>query len=82
MIVAVICLIAVMIGSFVFVYNNAIDGAKAETEREKTKAFAEGYKMGRDDGFREGASRKLTPNLIREYLGLPTINKEANDDNL
>lgn len=80
MIVRVICLIVIIIGNMALVYIRARIDAKDEIKKEKTKAFYEGYKRGHTDGFYEGVSSKITPNLIREYLGLPPINKEADNE--
>lgn len=44
------------------------------------KAYLEGYEAGKRDGFRNAVERKVTPNMLREYLGLPKIEtQEANN---
>lgn len=45
-------------------------------EKEKTKAFVEGYKKGVSAGKQEMLFNTVTPNYIREVFGFPPLGKE------
>lgn len=50
---------------------------------EINKAFLDGYEAGKRDGYYEALKEKVTPNMLRQYLGLESINneKEKKDEN-
>jgi flagellar biosynthesis/type III secretory pathway protein FliH len=47
-----------------------------EYNQAVNRAFLEGYEQGKRDGRREAIGEKVTPNMLREFLGLPKIEKE------
>lgn len=47
---------------------------RSEYERHISKAFALGYAHGYAEGRKDAIWSRLTPNMIREAIGLPPIN--------
>jgi hypothetical protein len=49
---------------------------KAEKNAEINKVFLEGYLKGIEEGRRQIIQSKITPNMLREYLGLEPLKKK------
>lgn len=45
-------------------------------EKEKSKAYLQGYERGIELGKREMLMKKVTPNDIRQAFGFPPLSKE------
>lgn len=54
---------------------------KKATAKKINAAFLDGYNSGKKDGYYEAYEKKITPNELREFLGLMPINEgRAEDD--
>lgn len=53
------------------------------TEREfnaaVNTAYMDGYNKGKSHGRREAIGEKVTPNMLRKYIGLPPINNNTGE---
>lgn len=61
---------------FGFARENNIVISKKDYDATITKAFMEGYNLGLQAGRQEGLMAKMTPNELRNYLGLGPLKGE------
>ena len=52
---------------------NRMKLTEQEYNQAVNRAFMEGYEKGKIEGRREAIEEKVTPNMLREFLGLPKI---------
>lgn len=70
-------------GGFVMGYLECKCAKDRELELETGKAMAEGYRIGYQTGYQKAVSEKVTPNMLRAYLGLDPLseqNRRADDE--
>lgn len=72
----VLCFLLFLIGCSFGAVIDELEAQKKyeELERkigeERTKSFYDGYRASKRDAYHQVVCQKLTPNMLREYLGL------------